>query len=84
MTPKKFIETLAQMYDEKRSDVSEICRHFLETGEVLSDCTEPRFVKARIPNTGYEIEYDTLTTEMSYHEPLGQWEQCQDHDYYDE
>lgn len=64
---KKFIKMLSRAYEENRSDVSDFCNEFLETWEVpLSITPEKRFIKASIPNTKILVEYDTLTTEISY------------------
>lgn len=85
MTEREFIDWIADLYAEKRSDITEICDEFLRTGKkpvkVKPEC---RFIRAMIPNTDIEIEYDTLSTKIMYHRPLSQWEDCVHHEYYDD
>lgn len=83
MTDKEFIQELADACREKRSDITEICEHFLRTGKLREDWIGSRFVKAKIPKLSIEVEYDTLTTEIAYHTPGEYWQQCIDHDYTD-
>lgn len=79
---RQFIEWLAREFAERRSDVNELCNSFLETGEIPENPSfEHRYIQATIPDTDFEIEYDTLTTEISYHTPLEQWSQCINHVY---
>jgi len=81
MTDREFIEWLLKQYIEKRSDVFNICMKFLETGEADKSMIESRFIQAEIPDTGIEIEYDTLTTLIHYHNPGNFWDQCINHKY---
>jgi hypothetical protein len=84
MTNEQFINWLANELSEKRSDISELCQKQLKgDNNFTSKDIEHRYIQARIPNTDIEIEYDTLTTELSYHKPLEQWEQCVNHNYLD-
>lgn len=81
---KKFIRMLARAYEENRSDVSDYCYEFLENWDVpMVIKPEKRFIRAKIPGTQITVEYDTLTTELSYidREKTTQWEQCTDHEY---
>jgi len=82
---KQFVEWLSNQYTEKRTDVSEACEHFLKHGNIPKDFKpESRFIKAKIPNLNIELEYDTLTTEISYRLPNETlFKQCTDHDYVD-
>jgi len=45
---------------------------------------EARYVQARIPGTTTRIEYDRVTMKLSYHVPLAQWKDCEDHEYTNE
>ena len=84
MTDKEFIKLLAEKYAELRSDVSDACYDQLSEKFNPEEFTpEHRFIQARIPHTSIEIEYDTLTTELSFHTPLCQWELCIEHKYLD-
>lgn len=81
--PSEFIQWLATAFAEKRTDVTEICEQYLKDGRVPDPKNiERRYIWARIPGTDIEIEYDTLTTEVSYHKSGEQWEQCIEHEYY--
>jgi hypothetical protein len=76
----EFILFLRDLYTEKRSDVVDIIDKYLTTGNA-EDYSEQRFIQATIPGTNIEVEYDTLTTLMSYHTPLEQWKDCENHKY---
>ncbi len=83
---KLFIQWLAKRFSEKRSDVTDICVSFLETGVIPSETwVEQRFIQAHIPETDIDVEYDTLTTEISYRktQSMELWEQCINHEYKD-
>lgn len=84
LSPQDFIQFLIETFAEKLSDVVDMCEHYLETGKKPDFPTECRFIYAKVPETDIEIEFDTLTTHLSYHRPLGQWEECVGHDYKDE
>ena len=81
MTDREFIHKLSEVYTERRSDISDICKHYLKTGELKESLAENRWIQAKIPGTDIEVEYDTLTTEVSYHKPLEQWKACILHNY---
>lgn len=85
MKEREFINWLADQYAGKRTDVTELCDEYLRTGkkpvEAMPEC---RFVRAMIPNTDIEIEYDTLSTKIMYHRPLSQWKDCVHYEYYDD
>lgn len=73
MTDNEFIRWLSINLAERRSDISDMCTDFLELGiEPKVEDIESRYIKARIPGSSIEVEYDTLTTLLSYHEPLQQ------------
>jgi hypothetical protein len=83
MSPEEFIKELAYQLAEKRSDISELCTIYLESGESDFRRIEHRFISARIPGTAIQVEYDTLTTEMEFSEAGALWEPCIDHKYHD-
>ena len=86
MTDREFIRKLSDLYGENRSDVAELCDIFLVTGKLpknYKNYVESRFIQGKIPNTEIQIEYDTLTTHISYHIPLKQWEIIEDVKYID-
>lgn len=63
----EFAQKMAELYEENRSDVAEMCRAFVDEGVMPDgDAVEARFVMGKIPGTPIEVEYDTLTTLMSY------------------
>ena len=76
MKERNFIKWLADQYTERRSDVTDLC-------DVRAIIPEYRYVRAMIPNTDIEIEYDTLSTKIMYHRPLSQWKDCVHYEYYD-
>lgn len=76
-----FIRRMAESYAERRTDVSDACNAFLETGKIVIE-PEARFVHAKIANVAC-LEYDTLTTEISYEDANGTWHICDDHTYGD-
>lgn len=39
------------------------------------------YVRAKIPGTQIEVEYNSTTQKLEYHMPLQQWEECVDHVY---
>lgn len=43
-----------------------------------------RYIKAFIPGTDIEVEFDTDTRTLQYHRGLAQWEDCVDHTEYDD
>jgi hypothetical protein len=57
---KEFLNILASLYSEHRSDVSEIVEEYLEGNGFHADYREHRYVK--ILHGGEWITYDTLTT----------------------
>ena len=63
----EFAQKMAELYEENRSDVAEMCRAFVDEGVMPDgDAVEARFIIGKIPGTPLEVEYDTLTTLMSY------------------
>lgn len=74
-----FIRRMAESYAERRTDVADACNAFLETGKIVIE-PEARFVHAKIANVAC-LEYDTLTTEISYEDANGTWHICDDHTY---
>lgn len=64
---RKEIEKLASALSEKRSDISDILYHLLETGELKEDWIEHRYISVKLPKDagGKTIEYDTLMTMFS-------------------
>lgn len=66
MNERQFIEKLSEHFAERRSDVSAICDEFLKTGKFEESFTEHRFVTGTIPDLDIKVEYDTLTTELSF------------------
>lgn len=85
MKERNFIKWLADQYAERRSDVTDLCEEYLRTGKKpVKAIPEHRYVRAMIPDTDIEIEYDTLSTKIMYHRPLSQWKDCVHHEYYDD
>jgi hypothetical protein len=82
---KLFIGWLARQFEERRSDVTDVCDAFAKNREIPAGFEfEKRFVKAKIPDTGIVVEYDTLTTEIAYSTDGGHFQQCVEHEYKDE
>jgi hypothetical protein len=77
-----FIEKVAELFKDKRSDIVDICNTYLNTGKLPTieniDC---RFIQARIPKNTTRIEYDTLTKTLSKHNYDSQWIDCIEHVY---
>lgn len=73
MTDREFIKKLAALYAERRSDVTAICDEFLKTGKFEKSFAEHRFVTGTIPGTETKVEYDTLTTELSFRRPADKY-----------
>jgi len=85
MTERQFIEYMGKVFADKRSDVAEMCEQFLKVGAVSRE-PEHRFIYASIPNTNIQIEYDTLTTLLSYRNIMDEekeYRECKDHEYID-
>ena len=60
------LEALATALIEKRSDVSDQLFDIIREGEPFHpDAIEQRYIRARLPG-GIHVEYDTLTTLISY------------------
>lgn len=95
---KLFIGWLARAFEERRSDVTDICDEFAKNHAIPENFEfEKRFVRAHIPTidcsvyTGFgarpgiiTLEYDTLTTEISFSLDGKNFSQCVDHEYLDE
>lgn len=62
---EKQLERLALLLREKRSDISDILDYIVEGSEWQDSLVEHRFITGKLPD-GTELEYDTLTTEISY------------------
>lgn len=73
MTDRQFIKKLSEHFAERRSDVSAICDEFLKTGKFEKSFTEHRFVTGTIPGTDTMVEYDTLTTVLSFRRPADKY-----------
>ncbi len=85
MTEREFIEYMGKVFANKRSDVAEMCEQFLKVGAVSRE-PEHRFIYASIPNTNIQIEYDTLTTLLSYRNKTDEdveYKECKNHEYID-
>ena len=85
MTEREFIEYMGKAFAERRSDVAEMCEEFLQKGTVSRE-PEQRFIYGSIPNTSIQIEYDTLTTLLSYRNKMDEekeYRECKDHKYID-
>lgn len=79
-------ETILNHFSERRTDVVELADHYLQNdGAILPDFKpEHRFITATIPDYDLIIEYDTLTTLLSYKGRNEQFlKECDDHDYKD-
>jgi len=85
MTPEEFIQYMADMFAENRTDVEEMCVDFLAGNfdKNLYFKSESRFISASIPETNIDVEYDTLTTEISFSHNGTNWKQCINHEYRD-
>lgn len=79
---RKFIELLAGLLAERRSDISEICDNYLkyEKYPTIKDI-ERRYINAEIEELGTYVQYDTLTTEISYNTLENVWKTCKNHEY---
>lgn len=87
MNDREFIEYLRDTFAEKRSDVSDMCTEYLEKGTIPNAKPEHRFIYATVPNTNIQIEYDTLTTLISYRNKMDEsreYTECIKHKYVDE
>lgn len=84
LKPKEFLIELSKAFVEHRSDICEIIDAYLEKNENhISEYKEHRFIKGTIPVTGMRIEYDTLTTHISYEDQNNEWIECENYAYYD-
>lgn len=96
---KLFIGWLARQFEERRSDVTDVCDSFAKNREIPADFEfEKRFIKAKIPDNfvildkgtlkplgkAITLEYDTLTTEISFSFDGVNFQQCSGHEYTDE
>lgn len=82
---KKQIEKLAKALAEKRSDIWDILNKIAQGEKWSVRDIEHRFIRAEIPQaSGHSItlEYDTLTTTISYFNVrTGEWETAINHRY---
>lgn len=77
----KFILTMAELYIENRSDVTEACMAFLENQKMpTEDNVEHRMIYAKLPKTAgvwdkdLFLFYDTLTTMFAVGDTIdGEW-----------
>ena len=78
-------ETILNHFSERRTDVAELAETYLNSGIIPKDFKpEHRFITATIPDYDLIIEYDTLTTLLSYKGRNEQFlKECDDHDYKD-
>lgn len=63
--PTHLVYQVADLYSEKRSDVTEVLTHLIETGKVNEELIEHRFAEVVLAvalSKGTIISYDTLTT----------------------
>jgi hypothetical protein len=80
---------LADALAEKRSDISEIVDCIAKGNKWSVKDIEHRLIYAEIPlakemakeRVVIRVEYDTLTTELSYENALGEWAQAENHKY---
>lgn len=77
---EKQIKRLADGLAEKRSDISEILDDILEGHEINLDHLECRLIIGTLPD-GTRVEYDTLTTLMTYEKSDGEWETLDEIEY---
>lgn len=91
MKKRRFLQLLSAALLEKRSDLADLIDMFLEDQDSVTEADfaglEARFVYAEIPpekRAGVlKLEYDTLTTELSYQTEDGSWHSCCKHVYQD-
>ena len=81
MNEREFIVKLLSKCTPIHNDVADLIQHYLRTNKFDDELMGNRFVKGVIPNHDIEVEYDTLTTELSYRFPHEFWEQCKNHHY---
>jgi len=60
----KHLDLMAEIYSEKRSDVTDMLDRIMEGFKPNTDMAEKRFVRWSFE--GNDFEYDTLTTLVSY------------------
>ena len=85
MTPIDFIQKLANLYAERRSDVADICMEFLKSGEFHPDWAEHRHINAKIKDYNIKLYYDTLTTIIDYSIDDGKtWNPAENHEYFND
>lgn len=78
-------ETIIKHYSERRSDITDLVDHYLKTGSIPPNFKpESRIISAYISEYDLNIEYDTLTTHISYKHRREQFlKECDDYDYKD-
>lgn len=78
-------ETILNHYSERRSDITDLVEHFQNTGTILPNFKpESRIISASIHEHDIYVEYDTLTTLLSYKKRTETFlKECEDHDYKD-
>lgn len=78
-------ETILKHYSERRSDITDLVEHYMKTGTILPNFKpESRIISASIPEHDLYVEYDTLTTLLSYKKRTETFlKECEDHDYKD-
>ena len=83
MSDRDFIHLLSKIFEEKRSDVAEMCKAHLRGESIANIKDECRYIRGDIPGTNIQVEYDTLSNMLEYHKIGEQWEFCSNIKYYD-
>lgn len=78
-------EAILKHYSERRSDITDMVEDYLKTGTIPTNFKpESRIISASIPEHDLYVEYDTLTTLLSYKKRTETFlKECEDHDYKD-
>ena len=78
-------EAILKHYPERRSDITDMVEDYLKTGTIPTNFKpESRIISAPIPEHDLYVEYDTLTTLLSYKKRTETFlKECDDHDYKD-
>lgn len=78
-------EAILKHYSERRSDITDMVEDYLKTGTIPQNFKpESRIISASIPEHDLYVEYDTLTTLLSYKKRTETFlKECEDHDYKD-
>jgi hypothetical protein len=78
-------EAILKHYSERRTDITDLVEEYLNTGAIPHNFKpESRIISASIPEHDLYVEYDTLTTLLSYKKRTETFlKECEDHDYKD-